>query len=210
MSEIRINTQECPDFVEFEEYIDLQKVVVRDNRDYKEFENAKWFTEAINYISDMDYYGTVEDYWGDYDYDWSKLSHEQVMEIIKAYDNCRNSDDSDFILKVVRILHPETKFDLATIRGYCQGDWNNCIYVDDGTVDLNYVESIYFGKMAEIYVQDNEDDYVDFILDDELWELNNKGTLKEELCKRYSLNPDETHVYVSDGIIRQTRWKQVG
>lgn len=210
MSKIRINTQEGCWWLDFGEMVDLRKVVLRGNRWTQDYTDAPWFKEAMDYISDMDYYGTVEDYWTDYDYNWSRLTHEQMMAIIKAYDNCRCSDDDNFIMQVAQILYPDMKFKCCTIRGYSQGDWKDCIYVDDGTIDIKYVEALYFGKVADVTITKEDDSFSDFILDHELWELERNNKLKEELCKRYELNPDETTVYVSDGIVQTIKWKEVG
>ena len=211
MSEIRINTEEYPWWVEFENFVDLQKVVVRGNRDFVEYEKAAWFEEAVQYVSDMDCFGTEREDRRDYEYDWTKLTDEQINKMIMAYDECKRSDSSDFIMKIARILHPENKFALTTIRGYCQGDWQECIYVDDGTVDVDYVEALYFGKAADVLIKADEDDeYGDFITDDELWKLEREDRLKEELCKRYELKPEETKIYVSDGVVHSVKWKEVG
>lgn len=210
MSEIRINTEE-PDVLslfELEELIDLDNVVITGNRDYKEYDEAPWWKEANEYISDMDCYGSDWDCFVNYEYNWDKLTTEQKDEIIKAYDKCTNSSDYRFIMQVVNILHPELKLHGCTIRGYCQRDWQDVVYVD-GKIDVDYLESVYFGKVADVYIENGDDSYSDFITDDDLWEFERKGILKKELCKRYSLNPDDTQIYVSDGVTRSIKWKEV-
>lgn len=211
MSEIRINTQEGCWWVNFEEMIDLQKVVLRGNRWTQDYVEASWFKEAMDFIDDMDCYGTTDEGFEYYGYaGWGVITDEQRTAIINEYDTCEYSDSDEFIALIAQIVHPDMKFKCCTIRGYSQGDWKDCIYVDDGTVDIEYVEALYFGKIADVTVTNGDDSFGDFILDHELWELGRNDKLKEELCKRYELNPEETTVYVSDGIVQTIKWKEIG
>lgn len=208
MSEIRINTQGGCDWLDLEDEIDFEGVVIRGNRHYKDHEEASWWKEALEIITDLDEY--IEGDWeGIYDDPLFKnIPKETTDAIVSAYAKCKYSDDSEFIMKVANILHPELKLKIATIRGYCQGDWQDCIYAEGEDVD--YIEAIYFGKISEIHIKDAEDEFADFITDDELWQLDREGRLKESLCKRYDLNPDDTKIFVSDGVIHTIKWKEVG
>ena len=211
MTTIKINTEEPVDYVELEDVVDFNHVVIKGNRDYWPHEEAPWWKEAIEYISDMDCYGTDDDCKPDYDYDWGKLTKEQTDAIIKLYDKCQRSDDYRFIMKVIKVLHPELKIEGCTIRGYCQSDWQDVIYETD-KVDIDLLEAVYFGKITDIIVENGDDCYGDWITDDELWKAErNEDNLADFFRKRFDIPDDEEiEIYKSNGIIRTIRWEKVG
>lgn len=211
MITIRINTEESVDYVELEDVVDLNHLVIKGNRDYCSYDEAPWWTEANEYISDMDCYGTDDDCRRDYEYNWNKITKEQTDAIIKAYDECQRSDDDRFIIKIVNILHPELKLKGCTIRGYSQSDWQDVIYEED-KVDIDLLEAVYFGKITEISVTNGDDTYYDWIPDSELWDTErNNDRLVEFFRKRYSIDKnEEIEIFKSNGIIRTIRWEKVG
>lgn len=57
------------------------------------------------------------------------------------------------------------EWDYATIRGYCQSDWNDLYYPDDGTVNISLIEAEYFGLYTYYSVHaDDFDDENDMVL----------------------------------------------
>jgi hypothetical protein len=182
-------------------------VVVKGNRDYSEIAEAKWWKDAREIIDDLDCNGTmdidVDDMVRYYDY-----PKETIEKVIKAYDDCRYSDDLDFVIEVVRLIHPEREIETATIRGYAQGEWQEVAYVK-GKIHIETLENYYFGKIADVTVNTDDDEYGDIITHDELWEMKRKG-LKEELRKRYELPEDEEIVILQcDGYKQVADWKEV-
>lgn len=183
-------------------------VVVKGNRDYSEIAEAKWWKDAREIIDDLDCNGTMDIDMDDMVryYDYPK---EKIEKVIKAYDDCRYSDDLDFVVEVIKLIHPEREIEIATIRGYTQSEWQEVAYVK-GKINIETLENYYFGKIADVTVNTDDDEYGDIITHDELWEMERKG-LKEELRKRYELPKDEEIIILQcDGYKQVADWKEVG
>ena len=181
-------------------------VVVNGNRDYNAITEAKWWKDAINIITELDCYGLDERELFDYYHEY--FTREQLKEVYEEYDKCRCSDDMDFIVKVANILHKEIEIETATIRGYTQSEWQTVAYIK-GSIDVDRLETYYFGKLVDVTVEEDDGDCGDIITDDELWEMERKG-LKEELRKRYDIDEDEElTVMKCDGYVSVANWKEV-
>lgn len=184
-----------------------ENVVITGNRDYTKIEEASWWNEAKVIIEDFDYNGTMDVNIGDM-VEYYGYTKEQIKGIIKAYDECRYSDDMDFIVKVAMILHPDMEIETTTLRGYTQGEWNNCAYVK-GSVDEMVLNQYYFGQLVDVTVNTDDEEYGDIITHDELWEMERNG-LKESLRKRYELAVDEEIVVLRcDGYKQVMNWEEV-
>ena len=209
MTTIKINTEEPVDYVELEDVVDFNCVVIKGNRDYISHEEAPWWKEANEFIRDMDTFGTDEESFFWYDNDWDKLTNEQKTEIIRLYDECQRSDDYRFIMNVIKVLHPNLELEGCTIRGYCQGDWQDVIY--EKGIDIDLLEAVYFGKITDIIVENGDDCYGDWITDDELWEAErDEDNLADFFRKRFDIPDDEeVEIYKSNGIIRTIKWEKV-
>ena len=107
------------------------------------------------------------------------------------------------------MLYPEDAFKDGTIRGYCQGDWQD--YIVKGDVDTDLLEAMYFGKISDITVTTDEEKFGDIITHDELWRAEREnGGLKEYFRKRYELDKDEEiHILQADGYKQVVDWKEV-
>lgn len=172
-----------------------EEVVIFGNRNLCGVTNASWYQEAREILDDIDSYDI---YPGDL-----YIGANDLLK--KLYDDCTNTDD--IILDVLRVLHPNEKFTMTQISGYCQGDWQNIITKGDVNIDL--IESFYFGKIAEVFVQDDGDSFCDVITHDELWEAE-RGDLKEYMRKRYEIpQHKEVKVFEADGKIQVPNWKEV-
>ena len=93
----------------------------------------------------------------------------------EMYDKCRCTED--ILVDVIRLLYPEDTFKTGTIRGYIQGDWQD--YIVMGDVDTDLLEAMYFGKISDITVTTDEEEFVDVITHDELWRAEREEGLKE-------------------------------
>lgn len=185
------------------------KVVVYGNRDYKPVGEPEWWHRAKEIIDDLDSNGTIDIDIDDM-VDYYKYTRKSIEDVIKAYDKCRYSDDIDFVVEVAKILTGK-KIVVRTICGYTQSEWNYIAY-DEDEFDSNptsIIEAMYFGKIADITVNTDDDEYGDVITDDELWEME-RGDLKEELRKRYDIDEDEElRVYQTDGYRQVINWKEI-
>lgn len=176
------------------EYFDEQ-VVLTGNRDYTGCTEAEWYQRAKDVLNDIDCYDEYPD----------DVTEEVKQKLKELYDKCRCTED--IIVDVLRLLYPEDTFETGTIRGYCQREWQD--YIIKGNVKTDLLEAFYFGKIADIQIETDEDSFGDVITHDELWKAEREG-LKEYMRKRYELSEDEDiHILKADGMKQVVDWKEV-
>lgn len=174
----------------------MKQVVLAGNRHCKEYKDAEWYQKAKEVIEDIDCYELYPEY----------TSEEVNAKLKELYDKCRCTED--IMIDVLRLLYPEDAFKDGTIRGYCQGDWQN--YIVKGDVDTDLLEAMYFGKISDITVTTDEEEFGDIITHDELWKAGRGEGLKEFFKNRYELDKDEEiHILQADGYKQILDWKEV-
>lgn len=172
-----------------------EQVILTGNRDFKGCAEASWYQKAKDILTDIDCYDEYPD----------NLNDEVKAKLKELYDKCRCTED--ILVDVIRLLNPNDTFKSGTIRGYCQGDWQE--YIVKGNVDVDQLENFYFGKIADITVSDDEEEFGDVITHDELWKAEREG-LKEYMRKRYELSDEEEiHILKADDMKQVVDWKEV-
>lgn len=166
------------------------KFIICGNRNYKEFNtDNEEYKAAYDVLSDIDIafinsdYSDVKEYMSFYH---DELNSVQVDKLIEIYDNCSVIDDIETLLKAMNVIS-NGKYDISTICGYCQGDWNYIIY-DTSAINaetVSYIESLYFGKISECYIENDSDDYWSVITHDALWKMNDA-----EILAHFDLDDD--------------------
>ena len=173
-----------------------EQVILAGNRHYKECTDAEWYQAAKDILNDIDCYDEYPEY----------TSEEVNAKLKELYDKCRCTED--IIVDVLRLLYPEDAFKDGTIRGYCQGDWQD--YIVKGDVDTDLLEAMYFGKISDITVTTDEEKFGDITTHDELWRAEREEGLKEYFRKRYELDKDEEiHILQANGYKQILDWKEV-
>lgn len=186
-----------------------ENVVVMGNRDYTEITEASWYEEAKLLLDDIDecttFDGLEEDFYKAYK---DTYTREIIDKVYKVYVECNTYDNLEVITKVANILHPDIQIEIATIRGYSQGEWQEVAYIKE-TVDIDMLEAYYFGKISDITVETEDDTYGDIVTHDELWDMEH-GNLKEKLREKYNIPEDEElTVMKCDGYVQVADWKEV-
>ena len=177
----------CEDFDE--------QIILTGNRDFSGCTEASWYHKAKDILTDIDCYDEYPD----------DVIDEVKAKLKELYDKCRCTEE--ILVDVIRLLNPEDTFETGTIRGYCQGDWQE--YIVKGNVDTDLLEAFYFGKIADITVTDDEEEFGDVITHDELWKAERED-LKEFMRKRYELADDEEiRIMKADGMKQVVDWKEV-
>jgi len=177
----------CEDFDE--------QVVLIGNRDYSGCTEASWYQTTKRILNNIDCYDEYPD----------DVSDEVNAKLKELYDKCRCTDD--IIVDVLRLLYPEDTFKTGTIRGYCQGEWQE--YIIMGEVDTELLEAFYFGQVADVSIESDKESFGDVITHDELWKAE-REELKEYMRKRYDLAEDEEiHILKADGMRQVVDWKEV-
>lgn len=178
-----------------------EQVVLTGNRDFTECVEAEWYQRANELLDDIANDFDALDICDDY-----SLTQEQYKSVKEMYDKCRCTED--ILVDVIRLLYPEDTFKTGTIRGYCQGDWQD--YIVMGDVDTDLLEAMYFGKISDITVTTDEEEFGDVITHDELWRAEREEGLKEFFRNHYELNKDEEiHILQADGYKQVVDWKAV-
>ena len=172
-----------------------EEVVLTGNRDYNGCTEASWYQRVKQILDDIDCYDEYPD----------NVSDEVNAKLKELYDKCRRTDD--IIVDVLKLLYPNDTFKTGTIRGYCQGDWQE--YIIKGDVDTDLLEAFYFGSISDITVDSDDDSFGDVITHDELWKAE-RGDLKEYFRERYDLPEDEEiHILKADGMKQVVDWQEV-
>lgn len=167
------------------------------NTDNEWYESAKGIITDICCYYDMENPDDVQELAESY-----KTSTEVIMEInsIIDSDDFRDENTDDFV-SILNALYPDISFNWMSIRGYSQGDWNEIIYkVDELTQEnIEYVESIYFGKYALVYVTEDDDSCINgLITDSELWDIEDNY---KSLCERFNV-PIGSEIYIHDNLVK--------
>lgn len=178
-----------------------EQVVLAGNRDFTGCTEAEWYQKANELLDDIANDFDALDICDDY-----SLTQEQYKTAKGMYDKCRCIED--ILVDVIRLLYPEDTFKTGTIRGYSQGDWQD--YIVKGDVDTDLLEAMYFGKISDITVTTDDEEFGDVITHDELWRAEREEGLKEFFRNHYELDKDEEiHILQADGYKQVVDWKEV-
>lgn len=144
-----------------------ENVVVIKNKTFIAIEEASWWNDAKMLIADLDNYNwDIEDF-SQYE---TKYSEEQLKKVYEAYQKCRYSDDTEFIIKIAQIIKPGLELETGIARGYSQSEWVEIVYVKD-SIKIDTFAAYFFGKLTEIHVVTDDEDYYDVMTHDEIFDL---------------------------------------
>lgn len=185
--------------------------VLTGNRAYQGCTEASWWEKAKEIIGDLD-----NDSWSGFIGKsliyYPEMQRAQRKAIVKAYENCRCTDDLDFMVEILNIIYPEKEFEVSTIRGYSQGEWQDVVCSKEDAKYIDYLEAYYFGKVTEIHFidEENDDDCWEYVTDSELWQWEREDRVKEELLEHFGYKEnEECEVYQSNGYTRVKNWKAI-
>ena len=173
-----------------------EQVVLDCNRDYCGCTGAEWYQKAKEILNNIDCYD-------EYPTDVSDGVKAKLKEL---YDKCTRTED--ILVDVIKLLYPKDVFKIGTIRGYNQGDWQD--YIIKGDVNTDLLEAMFFGKISDITVKTEDEEFGDIITHDELWRAEREEGLKEFFRNRYNLEKnEEIHILQADGYKKVIYWKEV-
>ena len=115
--------------------------------------------------------------------------------------------DDDAILTALQLI-TGTEYTAATIRGCCQGDWNNIIYPSEyGREWLNDFEIEYFNTGAEWRINEGDPDSDDnYYIYTHAW---NEDGQRAEIAAAAGVDPADVVLYVFDGYAKTAIYKEV-
>ena len=173
-----------------------EQVILTGNRNCKKCTDAEWYRKAIEVLNDIDCYDEYP----------SDVSDETNAKLKEMYDKCKGTED--ILVDVIKLLYPKDVFKTGTIRGYCQGDWQD--YIIKGDIDTDLLEAMYFGKISDITVKTEDEEFGDVITHDELWRAEREEGLKEFFRNHYELDKDEEiRILQADGYKQIIDWKEI-
>lgn len=163
-----------------------EKVVLLKNRDCKEDGDADWWVKAKDIANDLDQLDEnefIEVYRDNY-------AEDTIIQMIKAYKRTDYSDKPEFLMEIAKLCKPSLELEMTTIRGYVPSEWREVVYIKDA-INIELLETYYFGKLTEIHVENEDNDYWDTVTDDELYEMLNNGDVYQNFRARYDIPSDE-------------------
>lgn len=173
-----------------------EQVVLDGNIDYCGYTEAEWYRKAKEILNDIDCYDEYP----------TDISDEAKAKLKELYDKCGCTED--ILVDVIKLLYPKDVFKIGTIRGYNQRDWQD--YIIKGDVNTDLLEAMFFGKISDITVKTEDEEFGDIITHDELWRAEREEGLKEFFRNRYNLDKDEEiHILQADGYKQVIDWQEV-
>ena len=120
----------------------------------------------------------------------------ELKELIEEYSTCDCSKENDIICKVLSIVTRQD-YDYTSIRGYCQGDWNEVFYPIDeySNDDIRTFEAYYFNTGSEWIIHDCDgmpesaediDGYSMYCVTDDV---------QKEIAEAEGVNPEDVVLY---------------
>lgn len=190
---ITLHTEDVPDYMyvgdEWKDYTceNFDEVcILKGNRDYKSIENASWWKAAKEVLDDLECLNK-EDFIEEYKTGEYEL---KVPDILEKYNAWNGRYEDDILIQLSELLF-NIELEAKTIRGYCQSEWEEAIYIK-GKLDPDILEAYFFGLLFEVHIEPSNDfDFWDHMLNTDFWELERTGNLKQELRIRYEVPDDE-------------------
>ena len=83
----------------------------------------------------------------------------ELLKLAQNYCDCRSSEENNILCRVLELVTGR-KWTAGTIRGYCQGDWQEIIYPAEYSKEwLNAFEAEYFNTGTEWMVDPDGENY---------------------------------------------------
>lgn len=141
--------------------------------------------------------------------EYTRAERLQLVRLAKNYTEYSNSssDEQEILCDVLEFITGQ-KYENATIRGCCQGDWQDVIYpAEYGREWLDHFESEYFNTGSEWRISENDPDGDDcYYFYSHSW--NDDGT-REEIAAAAGVNPGDVILYQFTGWSRSPEYMEV-
>lgn len=249
MSKFMLAYQVAPEFQESPLYWDIPKngitpedvwfsgVSVTGNRDYCGFKTQ----ELINF---EERYAEVEhELWkleNDYDNAWYHNKREliedllpkkegtytdeeveELCEVTLDYNECHHSEDNNYIARALSLMCGE-EYDYTTIKGCCQGEWQDCFYPVSFENSLSAFETEYFNTGAEYRVSECLYDTDEISIEEAIAQFEDEGgvytythgwkdkDIEDEIRDSVTSQADVTVIrFIFDGYTRTPKYVRV-
>lgn len=141
--------------------------------------------------------------------EYTRAERLQLVRLAKNYQEYSyNSSDENALLCDALELITGQKYDFSTIRGCCQGDWQEIIYpAEYGREWLDAFEREYFNTGAEWRISENDPESDDnYYFYSHSW---NDDGIREEIAAAAGVEPGAVVLYQFTGWSRSPEYKEV-
>lgn len=138
---------------------------------------------------------------------YTRAERLQIVQLANDYCNCRSYQENDILCAALEIVTGR-KYENATIRGCCQGEWQDIIYpAEYGAEWLDYFETEYFNTGAEWRINENDPDGDEnYYMYTHAW--NNDG-IRAEIAAAVGSAPEDVILQVFDGWTKTAKYQEV-
>ena len=138
--------------------------------------------------------------------EYSRADRLKWRALLLKFDDGAISDD-DAITAALELI-TGNEYEYATIRGCCQGDWNNIIYpAEYGREWLEYFEIEYFNTGDEWQISEGSPDADDcYYFYSHAWNDDGK---RAEIAAAAGVDPADVVLYVFNGYIKTPEYRTV-
>lgn len=135
--------------------------------------------------------------------EYNRAERLELARLAREYCEC-SSDDENAYLCVVLELITGTEYTAATIRGNCQGDWQEIIYpAEYGRGWLEAFEAEYFNTGTEWRIDDGDGPYHFYAHG---W---NNDLIRAEIAAAAGCDPENVVLYTFTGWSRTAEYEEV-
>ena len=136
----------------------------------------------------------------------------KIKKIIDNYCNCNGSCEDGILCELLEVV-TGNEWEYGTIRGCCQGDWNQVFYqVKDWPNGIDCFEIEYFNLGTEWVVHDEDsipeepDDITGYCI--YCYGMNDND-IRKEIAESYGGQAEDVVLYEFDGYRQATKYKMV-
>lgn len=136
---------------------------------------------------------------------YSRGERLELVKLAREYCECSSSAENDILCRVLEIITGRV-WEAATIRGCCQGDWQEIIYpAEYGRDWLETFEAEYFNTGSEWCVKENDDDpgYYQYCTG---W---NNELIRAEIAAAAGCDPGDVVLYAFTGWSKTAEYEEV-
>ena len=137
---------------------------------------------------------------------YTRAERMRIVELANDY-CCIGNDESNILCAVLELITGE-KYDYATIRGCCQGDWQNIIYPAEYSREwLQEFETEYFNTGAEWRISENDPENDDnYYMYTHAW---SDDGIRDEIAAAAGVDPGDVILYQFTGWSRSPEYREV-
>lgn len=144
---------------------------------------------------------------------YTRAERLQWADLCDQYCEARSADENDILCDALELISGQ-KWANGTLRGCCQGDWQEIIYpAEYGRKWLEEFEAEYFNTGTEWIIHDEttEPDSPEDISGYSVYCYGwNNALIREEIANAAGCAPEDVHLYTFSGWSRSASYEEVG